>query len=47
MEVSCCPEMSRDSNGLTETIGLRWFLTQWDMNPGHIVLKLHDGGFIS
>lgn len=28
MEICCCPEMSKDTNGSTGTIELRWFLTQ-------------------
>lgn len=46
MDVSCYPEMSRDTNGLTKTIEIRWYLMQWETSPSHIVLKLHDGGFV-
>ncbi len=42
MERCCCPEMSRDTNGSTGTIDIRWFLTQLDLILCHSVLKLND-----
>jgi diketogulonate reductase-like aldo/keto reductase len=28
LEIRCCPKMSKDANGSTETIDIRWFLMQ-------------------
>lgn len=44
MEIRCCPETSKDTNGSTETIELRWFLMQLDeyVILCHIVLKLNE-----
>ncbi len=33
MEIRCCPEMSKDANGSTETVDIRPFLMQLDDNP--------------
>lgn len=35
MEKCCCPEMSKDANGSTETIDIRWFLTQLESDRSY------------
>lgn len=32
MEIYCCPETSKDANGLTEVIEIRWHLMQLDVD---------------
>lgn len=32
-EIHCCPKTSKDANGLTETIDIRWLLMQLGLLP--------------